>query len=43
MIDSNGNKIDEGVFSVEDYYNDEHSGIHYNEVIPAYNISHQNN
>ena len=43
MIDSNGNKIDEGVFSVEDYYNDENSGIHYNEVIPAYNISHQNN
>jgi len=41
MIDSNGNKIDEGVSSVEDYYNDENSGIHYGEVVPAYDMAHK--
>ena len=43
MFDANGKKIDEGVFSVDKFYDDENAGIHYGEVVPAYDISHQKN
>lgn len=43
MFDANGKKIDEGVFSVDKFYDDENAGIHYGEVVPAYDIAHQKN